>query len=683
VTFLYQLGLGLVALAMLLLPLIYLALIGLVGYGVYYHATENAGIITAAETGLRWRLIAYATPILAGVTALLFMVKPLFAPRVTPPPPHSLRSDDEPFLHQYIERLCHLLGAPCPQRIDLDMQVNASASFRRGMLSFFTGDLVLTIGMPLAGGLTVRDFTGVLAHEFGHFTQSAAMRLGYIIQSVNMWFARVVYERDEWDETLAQAQQSNFATVQVVVGVCRLCVWLSRRILWVLMMIGHGVSAFMSRQMEFNADEHHALVAGSDSIRDAHFRIHQLSAAMEGTVAHLGEMWGERRLADDAVTLTQRHYGKLAENGDAKAELEVALIRTATRMFDTHPAPRDRIARVSTLELEGVVDSMQPASTLFEDFSSLSKVLSLKFYQEQLGEELSPDNLIPTERAIEAQAALAAAAAASNEFFSHSALAGVGVFPAALEPTKDPVGAQDVLEYRDAMRTKLEQSKPVLERLSAVWSERGKLGIGLCMAAAGIQFDPDEQGLPSRDRVELRQWWASKRDQEDELQRQLAATCSAAADRATAAFRFARTEESQLGGQARTILARAGAIGSTYAAFEMVWPKLMALAESVNQLGFLFQFVGTHQHEEDFQKKAAELVNDIRSSVHHIRQSIWEIKYPYDHADGVIPLERYLVPEPPAGDAMIINTGSQLLDRAHSLYSSESCAAELMRGREH
>ena len=29
------------------------------------------------------------------------------------------------------------------------------------------------------------------------------MRLTYLIRSINGWFARVVYERDEWDETLA------------------------------------------------------------------------------------------------------------------------------------------------------------------------------------------------------------------------------------------------------------------------------------------------------------------------------------------------------------------------------------------------------------------------------------------------------------------------------------------------
>ena len=40
-----------VAGAMVLLPLIYVGLVGLFGYGVYYHATENVSILSWQMTG--------------------------------------------------------------------------------------------------------------------------------------------------------------------------------------------------------------------------------------------------------------------------------------------------------------------------------------------------------------------------------------------------------------------------------------------------------------------------------------------------------------------------------------------------------------------------------------------------------------------------------------------------------
>jgi len=99
-----------------------------------------------------------------------------------------------------VDRICEEVGAPQPKRIDVDCNVNASAGFRRGMLSMFGNDMVLTIGLPLAAGLTLQEFGGVLAHEFGHFSQGLGMRLSYLVRAIIHWFVRVVYQRDQWDE---------------------------------------------------------------------------------------------------------------------------------------------------------------------------------------------------------------------------------------------------------------------------------------------------------------------------------------------------------------------------------------------------------------------------------------------------------------------------------------------------
>src|SRR4030095_4274354 len=105
----------------------------------------------------------------------------------------------------------------------------------------------LTIGLPLVTGLDMRQFCGVLAHEFGHFAQGAGMRLTYIIRYINFWFARVVYERDEWDVRLDQAAKESDFRIGIVLQTARGCVWLTRRILWALMHAGHAISCFMLR----------------------------------------------------------------------------------------------------------------------------------------------------------------------------------------------------------------------------------------------------------------------------------------------------------------------------------------------------------------------------------------------------------------------------------------------------
>ena len=298
---LYRIGLVLVMAMMVLLPLIYVGLIGLIAYGVWVHAANNTGILTATHgsRGGKVALLAYLTPIVAGATAILFMIKPLFAARPKEGPRYSLDPATEPRLFQFVERLCRTVRAPIPRRIDLDTQVNASASFRRGFVSMLGNDMVLTIGLPLVSGMTLRQLTGVLAHEFGHFAQGSGMRVTYVIRSVNAWFARVVYERDAWDQKLADWSAQAGREMALVMWACKLLVWLARRVLWALMWAGHFVSCFMLRQMEYDADRYELRVAGSEEFAQTVDRLVVLSLASQGAHSDLAQSWQSNRLADD------------------------------------------------------------------------------------------------------------------------------------------------------------------------------------------------------------------------------------------------------------------------------------------------------------------------------------------------------------------------------------------------
>lgn len=205
----YRLWLLLVALVMLLLPMVYLGMVALVACGVYTYVVDVTGIRGARRRGESPTPFLYFFPIVIGGVLILFMIKPLFARRRNRGEPVTLRPLDEPLLFNYVHKLCDMLGAPRPARIDMDTRVNASASFRGGPFAFVRRDLVLTIGLPLVTGMDLRQLTGVLAHELGHFAQGGAMRLTYIVRSINSWFARVIYERDSMDWWLIRNSRRN------------------------------------------------------------------------------------------------------------------------------------------------------------------------------------------------------------------------------------------------------------------------------------------------------------------------------------------------------------------------------------------------------------------------------------------------------------------------------------------
>jgi Zn-dependent protease with chaperone function len=226
----YRLGIMLVTFALLLLPVVYLTLVGGVGYFIYWHATHNLRFFTAIHNA--WALIfGYAGPLMVAVILLFFMIKPLFAPVPRAGAEKELDPHKEPVFCAFVSRIARAVGAPEPHRIEVNCEVNASAALGRGLSGFFGNNLVLTIGLPLVAGLNARQLAGVLAHELGHFAQGAGMRFSYIVRSINHWFLRVVYERDGWDQRLVGGCEEGGRLAPIfLLALC--CVWLTRWVLW-------------------------------------------------------------------------------------------------------------------------------------------------------------------------------------------------------------------------------------------------------------------------------------------------------------------------------------------------------------------------------------------------------------------------------------------------------------------
>ncbi len=384
---LYTAGLLLVAAMMVLLPALYVGMVGLAGWATYLWATHFASLLTYYEHRsariFLFQLLCYITPLFAGVVLVLFMVKPLFARRPSQAQPLALNPGAEPLLFAFIAKICQIVGAPMPKRIDLDCQLNASASFRRGALSLLGNDLVLTIGLPLAAGLNLREFAGVLAHEFGHFTQGFGMRLSYVIRGVNAWFARVVYERDAWDVTLEEMAESTDSWVAIIIGLARLAVWFSRQILKVLMVSGHAIGCFMLRQMEYDADSYEIKLAGSEAFETTSRRIHVLSLILERSYKNMRSSWNmNHHLPEDfpAYLLQQDH--RLSP--EQRTSIEDRMGLKPTGFFETHPSNGDRIRRARQANLPGIFHREEPASTLFSNFEVPAKQVTLLHYADDL-----------------------------------------------------------------------------------------------------------------------------------------------------------------------------------------------------------------------------------------------------------------------------------------------------------
>lgn len=463
-TLLYRLWILIVAVVMVVLPLLYLALVGVVVYGLVYHATHNYTVFQTVRNG-KAAVIAYLGPLVAGAIVVAFMIKPLFARPAKGEKTRALDPSKEPLLFAFVDGVCQTVGSPRPARIEVDCQVNASARLSSGPLS---RELVLTIGLPLVAGLDLRQFAGVLAHEFGHFAQAAGMRLSYLIRSINHWFARVVYERDEWDQTLAAWSKEGNVYLIVVVGLARIAVWLTRRILWVLMWLGHLVSGFLMRQMEFDADRYQARMVGGPAVGEILWRVSELDLASRGAWADVNQSWNERRLPDDFPRLILTNIPQIPEPVRAAYRSEFETGKTG--LFSTHPADKDRLAHALRDDPgEGLFRLNGPATDVFRDFDGLARLLTFELYRGLIGPGITKDQLFPVEQVVANQAVALEGHQAFNRFYLGTLnLLQPLPLPAQLEAPGDLVGTRArVVAAREAMRA----GRATNESIEAEWDD--------------------------------------------------------------------------------------------------------------------------------------------------------------------------------------------------------------------
>ena len=386
---------------MLMLPMAYLGLIFLCSYGMYYFIFDVIPSLMSTFPGGRAMIIAvalYTVPVLVGGTIILFMIKPIFRAMIPEEGTRerSLSREGEPLLFELVDRICEVTGAPTPTRINVNAEVNASASYGRGLKSLFNNELVLTIGVPLVAGLNTRQFAGVLAHEFGHFSQGASMRASYIIRAINFWFARIVYERDGIDDALDDMiEDSVEPRIALALMVTQLFVTITRGILWVFMMVAHLSSCFLLRQMEFDADRYEVHVSGSKNFAATCQSMRMLGFAQHASLIGMKKLLDKAIMIDNLPRMTellQKHMTKKQRDDVIKKANE-----ESTGIFDTHPCDRQRIGAALAMETEGMFQIERPASDLFQHYDALCQNTTQDFYRNVVGRMVSASELKPVE----------------------------------------------------------------------------------------------------------------------------------------------------------------------------------------------------------------------------------------------------------------------------------------------
>jgi Zn-dependent protease with chaperone function len=667
----YRLGLVLVAPLMVLLPVLYAGLVALMGYGIYLYTRLVGPSLLAGSHGGSYGSLAVLAPLAAGMAVIAFMLKPLI-PKRSLEEPSLLSREAEPVFFEFVHRVAKAVGAPPPRQIKVTLEVNAAAGFRRGLLSFLGEDFVLTVGLPLVAGLNTRQLAGVLAHEFGHFTQGTAMRFGYIIRSINYWFARQVYERDSWDATIARLGEAEYWPLKLAAALAKAGVWVTRKVLWVFMQAGLVMSSFLARQQEYDADRYEARMTGSGQYADTAKRMTVLAVAGRGAYRDLDDSWASGHLCDDLTQLMVHNVAQIPL--DAVGRIEKGLAEEKTGLFDTHPCYSDRVRSAAGKAADGLFRVEHPAAILFTDLARISREVTFRHYQSILGDYVTEKNLLSFAQTKQKQDDTAEDFKAFRRYWQDALTVRFLVDPDSLAPTaaEDPA---ELLERLRAIRQRVEGMIPAVRAALARHARTEDLFIESkqvqAAVDAGLGFDAFE-APDIKERKSLARVAGESQEGLNDLEAALRPFLAEQRVRLTLGLRLLASPGPAAGlADLDRVRREADAIVPAVQALASHRETLLALRQDFLTLAPL---AGVMQPKENRTMLVAGVrakMGLVRGHVLKLQDRLASLPYPLEHADGAVTIAQYAIPplslnEDDVGN--LVDVADRTIDRLYKLY---------------
>jgi hypothetical protein len=650
----YQVALVGAAAVMLLTPVVYAALVGAVVWGIWRYFSRFS--LSELSPGIRLAVLpAWILPPALGLVVLICLAKPLFFRIRAGGGGLRLDPAKEPLVFDLVRLVCKALGTQVPKEIRVDCEANASASFRRGLASLFSDDLMIQIGLPLVEGLTLQQLAGVIAHEMGHFSQKAGLRMSMIVRILNAWLVRLVYQRDRFDAMIDNtARRSQAASARRVIISTQFLIWLSRRILWIAMLAGNVVSSFVMKHLEYDADRYQVRLTGFDSFDVVMREIFAMGVAYRMAIDDLQEQWKDKCLVDNLPRLVLAHRQDKVRQ--IAADLEAYLANEKEELFVTHPPARRRIAQALREKGVGVFSSDLPASALFADLSGIERAASLRFYMSVLGNKVRPADLLPVEALRDHQQQSEAERSALARFFQNINPLRAISLPARVSPSAAVEDrAEGIRRLEEARRAVAESSashaRAIADHREAVKARFSALRAD-ALLRAGYSIHAQDFMLSNGDLWTAMGAAAQAKERMGNLGSVLAEHEETEVRRLEAALALFTLPE--IAEKLSGVSVAEGEIERLFACGAFLadrFPRLLALREACAVLDVLVtQLTPVEEPPVDLVPEINRLLISFREDIKDLHRALRAQMYPFDHGRQETTLAQYCIPSMPADD---------------------------------
>lgn len=354
------------------------------GYAAIFAITQHPSFIT---------LMLGIGLIGVGFFILFFMVKFLFA-KSKSDYSHltEINIKEEPELYKMIQELVDEIGTDFPKRIYISPEVNASVFYDSSFWSmFFPIKKNLHIGMGLVNSTTVSELRGILAHEFGHFSQKS-MKVGSYVYNVNQVIYNLLYDNSDYEKAMASwASRSGYFAILIYVPI-----WFNKVIQYILQLMYKIINVSymsLSREMEFHADEIAANTVGSKPMISSMLRMDLASSSFDKVIDYyngkieksvtttnifMKHSFAMNFIADINKIEIENNFPKLEIDFNERFKKSKLVIKN---QWESHPSTEERIdAFVKLNVFLGQMDN-RPANLIFLNATLTQEKMTKKIFE--------------------------------------------------------------------------------------------------------------------------------------------------------------------------------------------------------------------------------------------------------------------------------------------------------------
>ncbi|MVZ65195.1 M48 family metalloprotease [Sphingobacterium sp. DK4209] len=291
----------------------------------------------------------------------------------------KIDNNQEPTLFTLIEEIASAVETQMPKKVFLSSEINASVFYNSSFWSmFFPVRKNLIIGLGLVNSTTYQELKGILAHEFGHFSQRS-MRVGSYVYHVNQAIYNMLY-RNESLNSLSERWYNTSYYAAAFQWLPRIIIQFMQKILQKQYEIINKNYMALSREMEFHADAISAEVAGSKAIETSLLRTAFSNYCLTNVYNFYGAQIENNHISanifDDQRSATQllsTRFKYPLINGIPQISLLEANKYDKSKLvisdqWASHPSETDRIKAVKILEFELTKTNESPAFKILTRF---------------------------------------------------------------------------------------------------------------------------------------------------------------------------------------------------------------------------------------------------------------------------------------------------------------------------